>query len=197
MSGDPIVTEPMQWASFVLDAQNVEFDGGGLFSAQWVNSNAPDNWDATAVSALINARATYEYFRDRLDMESYDDAGGSIKSVIHVGVNYVNAFFYPMPPGEVHIFGYGDGDVTNYHPMSKALDVVAHEYTHAIDFENVNLIYEFQSGALSESFSDCFAAFAEHHYINTYGNPGSLQPWSIGEDLTVSAVQHGWKDHGE
>ena len=50
---------------------------------------------------------------------------------------------------------YGDGDT-----FAQAFDVIAHELTHGVTQETSNLIYEHQSGALNESWSDVMAVFA-------------------------------------
>jgi bacillolysin/thermolysin len=51
------------------------------------------------------------------------------------------------------------------------LDVTAHELTHAITDRTADLVYECQSGALNESFSDIFASNVD------------TGDWEIGEDL--------------
>jgi Zn-dependent metalloprotease/subtilisin-like proprotein convertase family protein len=49
-----------------------------------------------------------------------------------------------------------NGTSTNYCTGTSADDVVAHEWTHAYTQETSGLIYQWQSGALNESFSDIF-----------------------------------------
>jgi len=41
------------------------------------------------------------------------------------------------------------------------LDVMAHEYGHAVDNYSAGLLYEYESGALDESFSDIYGKFTE------------------------------------
>ena len=45
--------------------------------------------------------------------------------------------------------------------MSGALDVVAHELTHAVTERTAGLEYQYQSGALNESISDTFGVFLD------------------------------------
>lgn len=56
---------------------------------------------------------------------------------------------------------YGDGDGTTFTSLSGALDVVAHELTHAVTERTAGLQYQNQSGALNESFSDVFGYFLD------------------------------------
>ncbi|MGQ0833330.1 MAG: M4 family metallopeptidase [Gammaproteobacteria bacterium] len=49
-----------------------------------------------------------------------------------------------------------NGTSTNYCSGTSADDVVAHEWTHAYTQETSGLIYQWQSGALNESYSDIF-----------------------------------------
>ena len=63
-------------------------------------------------------------------------------------------------------------------PFSSALDVVAHELTHGVTEHSANLLYEFQSGALNESFSDIFGVMVEAW---ARGEPD----WKIGEEVNL------------
>jgi Zn-dependent metalloprotease len=55
---------------------------------------------------------------------------------------------------------YGDGDGTNFDPLV-SLDVVGHELTHGVTERSAGLIYQGESGALNESFSDIFGNLVE------------------------------------
>jgi hypothetical protein len=56
---------------------------------------------------------------------------------------------------------YGDGDGVESGPLSQALDIVAHELTHAVTDGTSGLVYFGQSGALNESYSDVFAIMVD------------------------------------
>lgn len=62
-------------------------------------------------------------------------------------------------------------------PYAGALDVVGHELTHGLTENSANLVYENQSGALNESFSDIFGEMVEAHVD---GQPD----WKMGTRLT-------------
>ena len=71
---------------------------------------------------------------------------------------------------------YGDGDGRTFIEFSGDLDVVGHELSHGVTEATSNLIYQNESGALNEAFSDMMGTAIEYHYGS--GN------WTIGEDIT-------------
>jgi bacillolysin len=94
---------------------------------------------------------------------------------------------------------YWNGDSTNYCPGFDADDVVSHEWSHAYTQYTHGLIYQYQSGALNESWSDIFGEaydllnhlegplgtlnLDEHKYYEEGGNR-----WVVGEDLSDEAA---------
>ena len=126
--------------------------------------------DAAAVDAHYYAGVTYNYYKNTFNRNSYDNAGGALKSTVHYGSNYNNAFWN----GSQMV--YGDGDGYTFIPLSGGLDVVGHELTHAVTERSSNLIYQNESGALNEAISDIFGTLIEY-YDNR--NPD----WEIGEDI--------------
>ncbi len=132
--------------------------------------------DKAAVDAHYYAGVVYDYYKSKFNRNSLDGRGMGIKSTVHYSRNYVNAFWngYQMV--------YGDGDGVYSVELSGALDVVAHEMTHAVDEHEANLVYALQSGALNESMSDAFGAFIEY-YAQT-----SKFDWLIGEDVWTPKI---------
>ena len=59
---------------------------------------------------------------------------------------------------------FGDGDGTDFSPLSGALDVVAHEFTHGVTAHTAKLGMEGESGALNEALSDIFGCFVEGNW---------------------------------
>jgi hypothetical protein len=104
-----------------------------------------------------NAGLTYDYFSETYGRDSYDGGGASLVSTVHYGRSYYNAFWN----GEQTV--YGDG--------FPVLDVVAHEWSHAVTEYTAALVYEWQSGALNESFSDVFGAMVDR------------DDWLMGDEL--------------
>jgi len=74
---------------------------------------------------------------------------------------------------------YGDGDGTTFIAFSGDLDVVGHELSHGVTEATSGLIYQNESGALNESFSDMMGTAIEYSYYGA--NYSGL--WTLGEDI--------------
>ncbi|MCA0989037.1 M4 family metallopeptidase [Guptibacillus algicola] len=164
------VTKPM---SGVIETRTANY-GTSLPGSYSVDSNnAFTAYSQGAdVSAHYNAGVVYDYFDDTHNRNSYDNKGATIRSTVHYGSNYNNAFWN----GSQMV--YGDGDGQTFDPLSGGLDIVAHEITHAVTERTAGLVYQDQSGALNESMSDVFGYFVEpEDYlmgedVYTPGTPG-------------------------
>ena len=122
-----------------------------------VNSNNNTWADPVSVSAHANMNVAYEYYTNTHGRNAIDDLDQSIISVIHVtdqGQPVDNAFW----TGRLMV--YGDG-AQFFRPLAGGLDVAAHEMTHGVIQHSADLIYQFQSGALNESFADVFGAMVD------------------------------------
>lgn len=114
---------------------------------QVTSSSATSGWLPDAVSASFGFSETYDYFWERHQRNGLDGQGSTIQATVRVGQNFLNAFFI----GAQQAMFFGDAV-----PFAGALDVVGHELAHGVVNTTSNLIYENQSGALNESFSDIF-----------------------------------------
>ncbi len=74
------------------------------------------------------------------------------------------------------------GQFWNY--LAGALDVVAHELTHGVTDFTSNLIYQNESGALNESFSDMMGTSVEFFYQPAGTGPMKAD-YLIGEDVVT------------
>jgi bacillolysin len=146
-----------------------------------VRSADPDGWDenvfgaGAAVDAHANAARVADYLRSSLGLDSWDGRGTTLRLVVHYGVGVANAFW----DGKGAVFGDGDGD--SFLPLSAGLDVVAHEVFHGVLQREPGLVYEAQSGALSESLSDVFGTLVE-----MYAGEGD---WLMGSDVAEPAIR--------
>ncbi len=68
--------------------------------------------------------------------------------------------------------------------FSTGLDVIAHELTHGVTDFSSQLIYQNESGALNEAFSDIIGTSAEFFFQDT-GNGLRMADYFIGEDIAV------------
>jgi Thermolysin metallopeptidase, alpha-helical domain/Thermolysin metallopeptidase, catalytic domain len=119
------------------------------------------------------AGITYDYYDLEQGRDSYNGLGATMKSSVHYSTNYDNAFW----SGSQTV--YGDGAVV-FKALSKALDVVAHEWTHGVTDTTADLIYADESGGLNEATSDIMGAVVE-----SYNNAWVVDTdtWKIGEDI--------------
>jgi len=150
-----------------------------------------DDWaasDRTEMSAAYNINATQRYYREVHGRYSYDNNNTVVRVNVHAG-NFANAYW---EGGNVREITIGDGD--NFSSTSLAvLDVMAHEFQHAVTEHTTDLVYMNESGALNESFSDIFAACVEF-YTQPDGRGaypvsfGGLADWLIGEDCWISGL---------
>jgi len=134
----------------------------------WNNFNA--NLDEAAGDAHWGAERVLFYLKDHYNRLSYDDLNSPLVSYVHYDSNYVNAFW------NGHEMTYGDGNGGGFTPLT-SLDIVAHEIGHGVTEFSANLIYQGESGALNESFSDILGAAVEFAYDSAGGD------WKMGEDI--------------
>ena len=142
------------------------------------------NTGDTALDAAHNyALATYNYYWNNFGRDSMDGVGMRLRSRVHYGINYNNAFWDGTQ------VTYGDGDGVMFVPLSLGLDIVAHELTHAVTSSSSKLVYRGESGALNEAMSDIFAALVEREEGGS-----DYDIWSLGEaiytpDITADALR--------
>ncbi|MEN9937486.1 MAG: hypothetical protein RLZZ387_4065 [Chloroflexota bacterium] len=128
--------------------------------------------DPVAQAAHDGAGIVYDYFFTNFQRDSIDGQGSPIVSTVNFGSDEQDAENAAWI-GELQQMIYGDGGRI-FRPLSLELDVVAHELTHGITDNSAQLIYESQSGALNESYSDVFAALIDD------------DNWTLGEEVVKS-----------
>lgn len=115
-----------------------------------------------------------DYFNNVLNRDSIDNLGMDLILNVHFGSDYMNAFW----DGDEMTFGDGDGQI--FVSFARSLDVVAHELAHGVTQFTANLVYQDQSGALNEHFSDVFGTA-----ITQYANKQTAHDadWLIGDEI--------------
>jgi thermolysin len=151
------------------------------FDPLYVASDVDNVWnDGAVVDAHAYAGFTYDYYFQRHGRRGLDGNDLPIASVTHFlprSFFFGNAFWDPS----VGAMFYGDGDgETN--SFSGALDVVAHELTHGVTSYTWDGIYQNESGALNEAFSDIMATGVEFLF-QPVGNARQQADYYLGEDL--------------
>ncbi len=125
-----------------------------------------------ALDAHWAMEKTYDFYLSQLGRNSYDNAGALIKNYVHTDVNFNNAFWNGTA------MSYGDGDGIEMNALV-SIDVVGHEFTHAVVEKTADLQYQGESGALNESFADIFGTAIEFY--------GSSSPnWTMAEDFMLT-----------
>jgi Zn-dependent metalloprotease len=162
------------------DAGGSEYPKGGLGTLARGEGSGPSG-DAAIDAAHDNAGLVHEFYSTVLGRNSIDDRGMAIKSVVHFGKAYNNAYW------DGSKMTYGDGDGKFFSPLSGALDVVGHEMTHGVVEHTAGLVYRNQSGALNESWGDVFGEVIEQWAENRSGfgtvDAALGADWLIGEDV--------------
>jgi Thermolysin metallopeptidase, alpha-helical domain/Thermolysin metallopeptidase, catalytic domain/Bacterial pre-peptidase C-terminal domain len=107
---------------------------------------------------------------------------------VHYSTNYVNAFW----DGTQMV--YGDGDNVTSRSLAIAIDVTAHELTHAVTERTSGLIYSGESGGLNESMSDIFGNTCEWYRDNNGNTAGPTSPdnYLVGEEVWLAAPALRW-----
>jgi hypothetical protein len=119
-------------------------------------------------------------FAEALGRDSHDDAGAPVSLTVHYGSRYNNAFW----DGTQLVFGDGDGRI--FERFTKPVDVLAHEFSHAVVEHTADLAYRGQSGALNESVADVFASCLKQRLLGQEAGDGD---WLIGEGIFTPSVQ--------
>ena len=168
--------------------------------------------DKAAVDAHGYTQAIHDYFKAELGRNSYDNNGGSMLSFTHFDFPIQQTVFCnnEVQPGTLHnafsfsgqgAVGFTDGfPDRNALPLSVALDVVAHEWGHAMSDSFIpptGFEYERESGALAEAFADWMAVAVEDHIRgegqDLCNSQGSCikSVWTLGEDENAArAISH-------
>lgn len=127
--------------------------------------------DYTAQKAHDHIATVYDYYKDTFGRDSYDGNGAELVSTVHYSANYNNAYWSDYYRQMV----YGDGDGATFKSLALALDIVGHEFTHAVTSRTARFVYAEEAGALDESFADVFGVFIS--------NDGWIKDWEIGEGV--------------
>ncbi len=136
--------------------------------------------DVAVDEAATGISATLAMFAEALSRDSFDDAGAPVTLTVHYGSRYNNAFW----DGSQLVFGDGDGKV--FERFTKPVDVLAHEFSHAVVEHTAGLVYQGQSGALNESVADVFASCLKQRVL---GQDAAGGDWLIGQGIFTASVR--------
>jgi bacillolysin len=151
--------------------------------------SATSTWGTTntaAVSAHVNATKVYKFYKGVLSRDSIDDKSMDLVSIVNCTYahdeappNWHNAVWYDK---KMWYGQYRDASGQQF-SFARFLDVIAHELTHGVTETTSNLVYQGQSGALNESFSDIFGIIIANWDFTSPTNSVATWTWRIGQGL--------------
>lgn len=167
------------WSVYNRDSSGLYPDSGSLAF------RATDAWgasDTVEISAAFNFNLIQNYYRAVHGRNSFNDAGARAVANVHMWGGTDNAYW---SPADQEFFFYPG---KNFADLA-VLDVCAHEFTHAVTEYTADLVYQRESGALNESFSDIFGVVVEFACQGdaraSYPNRIAGQAdWLLAEDCT-------------
>jgi Zn-dependent metalloprotease len=155
----------------IYDATNQNINNLTLGSFIDITSLTPASWNnPDGVSAAFNFSQTYDYYHTRFGRDSYNGLGSNMLAIVRIS-SYPNASWH----NDIKMMLFGNAD-----RYAASLDVIGHELTHGVTGSiggNGVLVYQDQSGALNEAFSDIFGEMIE---ARTQGT----NDWLIGTQLS-------------
>lgn len=134
------------------------------------------NEDVTANNAHWASEMTYDYYLQVHNRNSYNGSGIGMFSYVHWGDAISNA----MWTGSAMVYGDGGGSTG---PFTTA-EICGHEITHAVTQYSADLIYENESGAINEAFSDIFGSMVNLFATDTINWKIGLQTGSAFRDMS-------------
>jgi Zn-dependent metalloprotease len=126
---------------------------------------------------------TYDYFQQKHNRNSYNNQNAPLLGYVNANLTTLYGISNDNALWDGTRMTYGKGG-SSYDALT-ALDVVAHEIGHGVNSSTANLGGNSNSGepgALSEGFSDIWAACVEN-----FAKPNQYANWSIGEDIALTA----------
>jgi bacillolysin len=186
------MTDPFRGIK-TYDLKRKDLQATASFPKNAIRSKAANlqSTNTAAVSAHVNATKVYDFYKSVLMRDSIDGKGMVLESVVnctyaadepppewHNAVWYNNRMWYGQ-------YKDGNGKMRSF---SRYLDVIAHELTHGVTEHTANLVYNGQSGALNESFSDIFGIIISNWDPTRPNADATGWKWEIGAGLGANGL---------
>lgn len=108
----------------------------------WVEGQAFPTSSNEANNMITSSKETYDLFYNTFGRDSFDGAGATMDAIFNRGYQCPNASW--------------NGTFISFCPGLTTDDVTGHEWGHAYTQYTHNLIYQWQPGALNESYADIY-----------------------------------------
>ena len=162
------------------------------FTPFWMEGQAFPTGSAEANNMLLASKETYNVFNNAFNRDSFNGAGATMDSIFRRGYSCPNASW--------------NGTFISFCVGLTTDDITAHEWGHAYTEFTHDLIYQWQPGALNESYSDIFGEIVDR--INNRDNIGNSAAdparttgicsgstrWRLGEDATAPGLTGALRD---
>jgi Zn-dependent metalloprotease len=143
------------------DLKRRAFDGHELarppdnypHGAYWLEGQALPTASLEANNMITASQETYQLFKQAFGRDSFDGVGGTMDAIFDRGYDCPNASW--------------NGTFISFCPGLTTDDITAHELGHAYTQYTHDLIYQWQPGALNESYSDIWGEVIDQ--INARG----------------------------
>ena len=188
--------------------------------------DADNTWqDGVNVDGHTGSGWTLDYLYHRFGREGLDGNNGPIVAIVHpvdradfftvpnsiASLFHLNAFYCgSCGASGIVVFGEGlpseqtlgsTGQAVDF--FAAGIDIIAHELGHAVTESTSGLIYQGESGALNEAFSDLIGVGTEFFMAETGRHPPEKADYLIGEDVIkpggvrslANPRSHGDPDH--
>lgn len=137
-------------------------------------ANPGTSTDATTKRTFNETTSVVKFYKDVFGRNSLDNAGMTLLSSIHFGLNYTNAAWTGTQ------MKYGDGDGNIFIDFTSSNDVIGHELAHGVTQFTSGFVYSNQAGGLNESMSDVFGSMFRQWEANQTVNSAD---WLIGKEI--------------
>ena len=151
-----------------------------------------DNWGATNLTETtthFHVSNSWDYFKTFFNRNGQDNSNIEVKVRTQLNLPGGGAGFRDKLTHNELIFGKSSGYDWGLEPS-----IVAHEFTHGVSHHTANFFYEYESGALDESFSDIFGLVIPYFMLDN-----NTTNWEIGDFIPINATRSlkEPKDYGE
>jgi len=140
------------------------------------NSNFGSTY-LTETSTHFHVQNSWDYFANTFGRNGFDGAGKEVR--VRSQWNQYNAYYDYIDADTPDELVFGKNTMGYDYGMEPS--VVAHEFTHGVTQHTAGLVYEFESGALHESFSDIFGTV-----IQSLTLEGTYTDWILGNRVPTT-----------
>lgn len=123
-----------------------------------VESNAASFTNSKAVTLMKEAQNIYDFFLEEFSRIGFDNNNGSMSLVANNTEGAYSSGIAQSTPTAMLVFG-------NDNALSTEL--IAHEYMHSVERSISGMLYEGESGAIMEAYSDLFGEIVEDYNDGT------------------------------